>query len=181
MARITAAVLGMALAARAVAGCGGSSDPGAVSPKAYVTSVCNAVGPFERQIAASSAALTPPATSSLAQRKVLVEHFLQTIAGDAHRAAGVLRAAHHPNVRQGKRIARTFVGIFTRIEASMHTAAVEAARLPTGSPAGFERADKRLGAFVRSSITNDLGSGLQVLRNRALENAAGTAPACHAL
>ncbi len=177
---LVAAVCAVTLAA-GVAACGAASDPGAVTASVFVTSVCKAVGPFEHEIAASSATLTPAPTSSPAQRKAMVEGFLRTIAADAHAAAAALSAAHHPDVKQGRAIARTFVAIFTRIEGSMHAAATTASTLPTGSAGAFRRADTRLGNFVRSSITNDLGSGLQVLRNRALETAAVRAPACHAL
>lgn len=178
--RWAAALACLGAGAVALAGCGGST-PGTVSARAYVTSVCKAIGPFEHEIASGSAALDPSATSSAAQRKRMLEGFLTTIASDSRLAVGELKAAKRPNVANGAKIAREFVSIFARIDSAMQTAAQKSKALPTGSATAFRSADKALGAEVEQSVGGDLGSGESVLRNRALETAAASVAACHPL
>ena len=95
----------LAATALMLAGCGSSSS-GTVSATAYVTSVCKAIGPFEREIASGSAALDPSPASSAAQRKRMLEGFLTTIASDSRLAVGELKSAKQPAVENGAKLAR---------------------------------------------------------------------------
>ena len=177
----TFAVIGCAAAlAAGVGACGGSSDPGAVSARVYVTSVCRAVGPFEREIATGAAVLDPSATSTPAQRKRMLEGYLRSVSVDAQLAVGELEAAKHPNVKRGRAIATAFLALFKRIDSGMRVAARRAARLPTGSVEAFRAADAALGRGVEGSMS-DLGSSLSGLETTQLERAASRTPACQSL
>lgn len=168
----------------AVAGCGGGSGaPGGVSATAYATSVCRALGPFERQIATGSRALTPlsSSTTSPARRKAMLEHFLDAVARESGTAVAQLRAAGHPEIARGRAIATAFVSAFARLERAMEAAAAASRRLPTGSADAFRSAAASLGDSVKSSVGGGVEAGLSGLRSRALEAAAAKVAACHAL
>jgi hypothetical protein len=180
-AAIGACVCTLALAL-GIAACGGSKHPhGAVSARAYASSVCKALAPFEREIASRSSALDPAATSSLAQRRTMLEGFLSTIAKDTDKAVAQLRSAGQPEIANGRAIARQFVAAFSRLQHAMDTAARASRRLPTHSQAAFKAAATSLGESVKNSVGGGVLAGLTALRSRTLEAAAGKVAACRSL
>jgi hypothetical protein len=154
-----------------------------VSAKAYATSVCRALAPFERQIAAGSAALDPVGSSNTtaAQRKRMLERFLGQTANASDAAVAGLKAAGHPEIRNGQKIANAFVTAFTRLANAMDSAATASRKLPTNSPTAFKAAATSIGNSVRRSVGGGVEAGLAGLRSRALESAAAKVAACHAL
>jgi hypothetical protein len=166
----------------AIVACGGAKHPrGAVSASVYANSVCKALAPFEREIARSSSALDPAATSSLAQRKRILQGFLSTIAKDTATAVGLLRSAGQPEIANGRAIAGEFVAAFSRLQHAMDAAARTSRRLPTRSPSAFRAAATSLGESVKNSVGGGVLAGLTALRSRTLEAAAGKAAACRSL
>ena len=174
----SAALAGVLATAIGVVGCGGGSSK--VSATAYVRAVCNAVGPFEQQVAARSNALDPQSIKSPAQGKVALQSFLSAIAGDTATALAKLRAAGTPNVGNGTQIQGTIVAAFEQLDRAMKGAAKSADALPTASPSAFQAAATTLGTTVRSSM-NGIGSSLSELRSPALQQAAVKEPACSRL
>jgi hypothetical protein len=172
------------IVALAFAGCGGSGgSPGGVSATKYATSVCRALGPFERQIATGSRALSPlsGSTSTPAQRKAMLERFLDAAARESGTAVAQLKAAGHPEIAHGRSIATAFVVAFTRLQKAMENAAAASRRLPTGSADAFRSAAASLGNSVKSSVGGGVEAGLTGLRSRKLEAAAAKVAACHSL
>jgi hypothetical protein len=176
--RKSAALIGVLVTTAAVSGCGSGSSK--VSAAAYVRSVCNAVGPFERQVAARSNALDPQSIKSPDQGKVALKSFLSAIATDTDTALSRLRAAGTPNVAGGTKIESTIVAAFAQLDKAMKSAATSADDLPTASPSAFQAAATTLGTTVRSSM-NGIGSSLSALRSSTLEKAALKEPACSSL
>jgi hypothetical protein len=181
VARLTVLV---SIVALALVGCGGSGgSPGGVSARVYATSVCRALGPFERQIATGSRALTPlsNSTSSPASRKAMLEHFLDAVARETGATVAQLKSAGHPEIAHGRAIATAFVTAFARLQKAMETAAAASRRLPTDSADAFRTAAASLGNSVKSSVGGGVEAGLTGLRSRTLEAAAAKVAACHSL
>ena len=181
VASLAALVCVIALGIGACGGSGGS--PGSVSATAYATSVCRALAPFERQIAAGSRTLSPLSGSSTspAARKAMLEHFLDGVARESGTTVAQLKAAGHPDIAHGRAIATAFVTAFTRLQRAMEAAATSSRRLPTGSADAFRSAAGSLGNSVKSSVGGGVEAGLSGLRSRALEAAAAKVAACHSL
>ena len=176
--RRSVAALGALATAVGFAGCGSSSS--GVSAGTYVKAVCNAVGPFEKDVASRSSALNPSSIKSPAQGKTALQSFLAAVASDTDRALGQLKAAGSPDVANGPKIESAIVGAFTQLDHAMKAAAGQANTLPTTSPTAFQSAATTLGNTVRSSM-NGIGSSLTGLKSSELEKAAAKEPACSSL
>jgi hypothetical protein len=177
--RKSAAVIGALATTAGFAGCGSSSSSG-VTAGAYVKAVCNAVGPFEKDVAARSGALNPTTIKSPAQGKTALQGFLSAVSHDTDKALAQLKAAGAPDVTNGKKIETAIVGAFTQLDTAMKTAATNANSLPTTSPTAFQSAATTLGTTVRNSM-NGIGSSLSGLKSSELEKAAAKEPACKTL
>lgn len=164
----------------ALTACGGSSSSSSVTPAAYVKSICQAVGPFEKDVQARSSALDLSAIKSADQGKKALQDFLNAVVVDTNTAVDKLKSAGSPSVNNGKQISAAIVNAFTQLKTALGQAAASANNLPTGSPKAFRTAANALGTNVRSSMTN-IGAGLNGLRSPALENAAKKEAACQAL
>jgi hypothetical protein len=166
-----------------LAGCGSSSSGSSgstVSPSAYAASLCNAVGPFEKDIAARQNALDPTAIKSPAQGKTTLEGFLGAVVADTRKATDTLKAAGVPDVPHGKAVASAFVSLFQRLQTTLEGAAQQARALPTTSAGAFKRAAAQLGSSVKASMS-DLGSSISSLHSPKLEAAARKVSACRQL
>lgn len=167
-------------AALALSACGGSSSTSSVTPAAYVKSICQAVGPFEKDVQARSSALDLSKIKSAADGKKALQGFLNAVVADTDTAVNKLKSAGTPSIKNGKQISTEIVNAFTQLKTALGQAATSADKLPTGSPKAFRTAANSLGTNVRSSMTN-IGAGLNGLRSPALENAAKKETACQAL
>jgi hypothetical protein len=176
--RRTAAALCALAAVIAIAGCGSSSS--GVTPTAYVSAICKAVGPFEKDVATRESALNPSSIKSAAQGKTALIGFLQGVAGDTQHTLAQLKSAGTPNVTNGKKIQGAIVSAFTRLESSMKTGATTAQSLPTSSAKAFQTGATQLSTTIRSSLTG-VGSSLQSLRSAKLEKAATKSAACKSI
>jgi hypothetical protein len=164
--------------ATGVGGCGGSTAT--LTPTAYAKVLCQAVAPFERDIANRQSALDPTKIKNAAQGKAALEGFLGSIATDTSQAATRLGSAGYPNVTHGKQIAGAFASLFARLRTTLGKASRLAHALPTDSPAKFKTAATQLGQSVRVSMS-DLGSGLAQMKSPALEAAAKKVSDCQTL
>ena len=176
--RRSAAVLAVLGVLAGIGGCGSSSS--SVAPAAYVRAVCNAVGPFESNVAARSNALNPSAIKSPAEGKVALRSFLAAVASDTGTALQRLRSAGTPDVPGGARIESAIVGAFVQLDSAMREAAKSAESLPTTSAGAFQAAATNLGTTVRNSM-NGIGTSLSGLKSPALQKAALQEPACKKL
>ena len=159
--------------------CGGSSSSG-TSPQAYVKAICNAVGPFERDVQARSAALNLSSIKSAEQGKTALQGFLTAVASDTDQAVTKLKSAGTPTVTNGKQIQTAIVSAFSQLRSTLEQAASSAGGLPTSSPAAFKLAAQALGKSVQTSMSS-IGGSLGGLKNAELENAAKKEPACQSL
>ncbi len=175
-------MLATILGAAAIAGCGSSGGSSGVSAKTYVTAICNAVAPFEKDVVARSSALDLTTVKGPAQGKVALQSFLTAISADTDTAVTKLKGAGTPNVKNGKQIATAIVGAFTQLSTAMHTAVRESKSLSTTNATAFRSGATKLGNDVRSSMSN-IGSSLQsnTLKSSDLQKAAASASACKSL
>jgi hypothetical protein len=171
----------LALITFALAGCGGSGSS-TVTPRAYVSAVCKAVGPFETDVVNRSSALNLTTISSPKQGKVALQGFLSAISDDTKHALAKLKTAGTPDVKNGKQIATAIVNAFAQLNTTMTQAVKQASTLPTNSAPAFKGAAQSLGNTVRTSMSK-IGTNLQsgTLKSPALEQAAAKDPACKAL
>jgi hypothetical protein len=173
------ACLATVAVAASLAACGGSGSSG-VSPSAYVKSICNAIGPFEKDVATRSSALNLSNITSAAQGKQALQAFLAAIVTDTEQAVNKLKAAGTPNVNNGKKISAAIVSAFTEVKTTLTQAKTQAGNLPTTDPTAFKNAAQSLGNGIRTSMAN-IGASLTNLKSAELEAAAKKEPACNTL
>jgi predicted small secreted protein len=175
----TAILLVLAITAL-LAGCGGSSGGSGVSAGAYVKSICSAVGPFEKDVASRSSALSSLTSVSPSQGKQALQGFLSAVVSDTDKAVNKLKSAGTPNVSKGKQIANTLVKAFTELKTALQGAQKQASSLPTTSPTAFKNAAQALGTSIQSSMSA-IGSSLNNLKSPDLEKAASKEPTCKSI
>jgi hypothetical protein len=173
-----AAACAIAIAA-GLAACGGSSSSG-TTPAAYVKSICQAIGPFQKTVQQRSTALNLSNIKSPADGKKALQDFLNQVAADADKAVTQLKAAGTPSVDNGKKVSAAIVGAFTQLKAALQKAATQAGNLPTTSATAFQSAARSLGSTVQSSMSG-IGGSLSNLKSPELEAAAKKEPACTSL
>jgi hypothetical protein len=150
------------------------------TPTDYAQTICDAVGPFEKDVAARSRALDLTTIKSASDGKTALQGFLAAIAADTTKAVVQLKAAGTPNVTNGDKIAAAIVSAFSQLGKTLAAAATQAQTLPTNSPADFRTAASSLGTNVRNSM-GSIGQSLGALKSPELEAAAKAVPACQAL
>jgi hypothetical protein len=171
----------LALAAGvALAGCGSGSS--AVSPAAYVRSLCSAVYPWERAIQVNTAKLAVAlrSISTPAQGKLALRAYLTIVSASTDSMIPRLRQAGSPSVKNGKAISSTILGAFVQVGAAMHQGLALASQLPTDSQAAYSAAVQRLDSVLGSvaTISQRLRSPLN---SPELHSAAAKEPACTSL
>jgi hypothetical protein len=174
--KVFACLTALALAA-SLAACGGSSGGSGVSPAAYVKSICQAIGPFEKDVQSRSSALNLSSISSATQGKKALQDFLAAIVADTDKAVGKLKSAGAPDISNGKQVSSAIVNAFTQVKTALSQAESQAGNLPTTTPQAFKTAAQALGGGIRSSMSS-IGSSLTGLKSPALESAAKKEPAC---
>ena len=178
-ARNAIAILSAAALAISLAACGGSGSSG-VTPAAYVKSVCQAIGPFEKTVQSRSQALNQSKPQNAADGKKALQTFLNEVASDTDKAVSELKAAGVPNISNGKQVSAAIVSAFTELKSALTAAAAKAGTLPTNSPTAFQAGAQALGASVQTSI-GGIGTSLGNLKSADLEAAAKKEPACQSL
>jgi Flp pilus assembly pilin Flp len=172
--------IGGVLAVSLALGACGSSSSDKVSAGTYVKSVCQAVGPFEKDVQSRSSALNLQTIKSPQDGKKALQGFLSAVSADTDKAVSQLKAAKAPDVKNGQKISTAIVGAFTQLRSALGTADTSAQNLPTNSAAAFKTAAESLGNTVKNSM-NNIGSGLNGLTSPDLESAAKKEPACTSL
>jgi hypothetical protein len=142
-----------------------------------VKSVCNAVGPFEKDINTRTSALQTNPSKTPAQGKTELQGFLSAVASDTDKALSQLKAAGTPSVSNGTKIETAIVKAFTQLDSAMKQAATTANSLSTTSVSAFQSGATSLGTTVKNSMSG-IGSSLTGLKSPALEKAAAKEPAC---
>ena len=162
-----------------LAACGGSSSSG-VSAGSYVKSICQAIGPFEKDVQSRSSALDLSSITSAAAGKKALQDFLAAIVADTDKAVQQLKAAGSPNVTNGEKISGAIVSAFSQVKTALSQAETQAGNLPTTSPTAFKAAAQTIGTGIRTSMSN-IGNSLSNLKSADLENAAKKEAACTSL
>ena len=197
--RKTLGVLAALLFSFSIIGCGGSSShksssspasatTGATAPAAastvgadaYVSAVCTAVIPFEKDVQQRSGALDLSAGTSPAEGKRALQSFMSAAVSDAGHAVTQLQAAGAPSVANGKAVAGAILSAFTQLKTVLAKAAADTAQLPTSSPAAFKSAADAISTSVKTSV-GAIGGSLSGLKSPELEKAAKSAPSCKSL
>jgi hypothetical protein len=163
-----------------LAACGGSSSSSGVSAGSYVKSICQAIGPFEKDVQSRSSALDLSSITSAAAGKKALQGFLAAIVADTDKAVQQLKAAGSPDVTNGEKISGAIVGAFSQVKTALSQAETQAGNLPTTSPAAFKAAAQSIGTGIRTSMSS-IGNSLSNLKSADLENAAKKEQACTSL
>jgi hypothetical protein len=165
------------LAVAACAGCG-SSGSSKVSASNYVSAVCSAIAPLEKDVVTRSSALDNATAANATEAKKTLQEFLIAVEQGSSHALDKIKAAGTPDISDGKAVAGTIVQAFTELRDAMRVAVTKSHSLPTDSPASFKTAAQALGASVRGSLNKINSSGLS---NPDLEKAAANQAACRRL
>jgi hypothetical protein len=163
----------------AVAGCGGGSS--AVTPAAYVKSMCSALGTWKSEIQKAGVQLqsSGAGTAKPPVAKHDYQQFVSALLGATQRATSALRAAGSPSVTRGKEIAGGLAAAFDRAGRQLSKANSQALAIPTRNVSVFQ-----LGA---ASVTAQIKTALQAIasvtprQSVELRTAAGKEPACQVL
>jgi hypothetical protein len=157
-------------------GCGssGSSGPSATT---WVTSVCNAVVPFQHDLQTRGQALQTSTAKNVTQVKQQLQSFMTALVADANAVVSRLSVAGTPSVADGKTLSSGLVMAFTTLRNAFVKAQGQVSALPTSSAAAFQSAAQGVLATIRSSVTG-LGPSLSGLKSPALDKAAKATPAC---
>jgi hypothetical protein len=151
-----------------------------VTPQAYVTGVCTAIGNWVASVQDRSTALTSTNPTTPRQGKREFVTFMNEVVQDTNVALAALRAAGTPDVPDGTQIATAVIGAMQRAHRILVNARYEAQHVPVNSRSAFARATAHLGKSVQNSLSR-IGSGLSSLQSPALETAAAAVPACQSL
>lgn len=171
-------VAALALAAVAIAGCGGSSS---VTPAKYVHAMCSALGNWKSDVQQAGVKLqsSGASNSSRAVAKRDYQQFISTLQAATQRAATALRSAGRPSVNGGKQIADGLANAFDGASHRLAHASAQAGSISTSSASTFQ-----LGA---SSVTTQIRSALQGIasvkpsQSTELRAAAVKDPVCQVL
>jgi hypothetical protein len=151
-----------------------------VSATAYVSALCQAVAPFEKDVQAKSGALNSSAAVTATKGKQELVGYLGALSSDSNRAVTRLRAAGVPTVSGGAAFAGTILTTFSKLNAALSRSEHLAAALPTANEADFQKGASTLAVAVKDSI-GKLGAGLSTSSNKALDSAAAKLSVCHSL
>jgi hypothetical protein len=149
-----------------------------VSAASYVSAVCSAISPLERDVVTRSSALNSTTATNAVQAKRTLQGFLTAVEKDSDHALSQIQSAGTPDIANGKAVSATVVKAFTELRDAMKTASTKANSLPTDSVASFKTGAQALNASVRGSLNNIDASGLS---NPELEKAAAKQAACKSL
>ena len=155
------------------------TSPG-TAPAAYVREICDAVGPFERDVQSRSAALQGETIGDARAGRAALISFLGAVVADTEAALSRLAAAGNPAVPGGADIQSRLMGAFTALKDDLESAQSQADGLPVNNAAAFRAASVSLGSNIQSSMRG-IGSSLNGLQSPALEAAAASEPACRSL
>jgi hypothetical protein len=178
--RRTSILCGVVATSLALTACGGGGSNGKVSASSYVRSICQAIGPFQKDVQGRSSQLDLNSIKSPAQGKQVLQSFLTAVSADTDKAVAKIKSAGTPDVNNGKAISTAIGNAFTQLKGALSQAQSSANSLPTNSPQAFKTAAQALGNSVRNSMSN-IGNGLTGLRSSQLESAAKKEPSCQAL
>jgi len=167
----------MVLAVSVCAGCG-SSGSSKVSAGTYVSAVCSAISPLEKDVVSRSSALNSTTAPNATQAKKTLQGFLVAVEGDAARALSRIQSAGTPDISNGKTVAGTITKTFTELRDTLRAAVTKSKSLPTDSPSSFKTAAQALGTSVKNSLNGIDSSGLT---NPDLQKAAAGELACKSL
>ncbi len=165
------------------AGCGsgGSSSTSSsskVKASTYVSAVCSAISPLEKDVVSRSAALKKTTATSAAEAKKNLRGFLAVVEQDSDHALARIQSAGTPDISNGNAVAGKIVGTFTQLRDAMRAAVAKSASLPTNSPSSFQTAAQSLLTSVGASLSKIDSSGLN---NPDVEKAEADQPACKQL
>jgi hypothetical protein len=166
----------------AVAACGGSSSSSSgVTAAAYVKSACGTLATWKSDVTAAAAKLSTAgsAAKSLAQGKAEYVVFVTSLVTATSKAAGGLKSAGIPNVKDGKQAAQTLSQAFTQASTSLAGTIAKAKAIPTTSAAAYQAAASGVSNQFKSSL-NALASA-SPKSNDQLRAAAAKDPTCRAL
>ena len=180
MVRSLRAALAALLLLGTLAACGGSGAPATVTPTAYVSALCRAVAPFERDVATASGQLTGSTSTGLAASRARLVSYLSALAGDSATAQHRLDAAGIPAVTGGRTFASTIVSTFSRLHNAFERSVKLASGLPTTDRAQFSAGATQLATAVKESV-GQLGAGLSTRSNKVLDQTAAKLAVCHTL
>jgi hypothetical protein len=163
-----------------LAGCGGGSSSHAtastVSPSAYVTSVCSAMGSF---VDASYALPKPAPNIPPAQSKKALQAFMSGAVRNADELVASLKRAGTPNVRDGESSASTIVGAWTQVASAFRQAQSAFKLLDTSNAAAFKSGVRSAQATMNNAVSRALSNSNW--RDADLVGAAKNSAACRSL
>jgi hypothetical protein len=172
----------MLVAVAVCVGCGsnGSSHTTSskVSASTYVSALCSAISPLEKDVRSRSAALKKTTATSAVQAKKNLRGFLAVVEQDADHTLARIQSAGTPDISGGDAVAGKIVGTFTQLRDAMRAAVAKSASLPTDSPSSFQTAAQSLLTSVGAALNNIDSSGLN---NPDVEKAEADQPACKQL
>jgi hypothetical protein len=157
--------------------CGGSSK---VSPRAYVRSVCTAVGGWLSQIKGLQSQLTVKPPTTPVQGRQALQSFIAKVIIATDQTRSQVKSAGVPDISNGQQVSSALVSAFDQVKGALAQARSQANQLSISSPTAFNSSATQLGSTVQQTLSG-IGSGLSGLRAPSLEKASSQTPACQSL
>jgi hypothetical protein len=134
-----------------LAACGG----GAVSPRAYVKSVCEAVGDWQGQIQDRSTSLGQNLGTDATpeQGKGALAEFLDGVITDTQGMVDQVEEAGSPDIEDGEDQAKQLTDALTQVLEAFRAARTDVQTLPTDSPEAFQQGADEIGNTIQSAFT----------------------------
>jgi hypothetical protein len=156
--RLVASCLLPLIALAALPACGG----GAVSPEAYVRSVCQAVADWQGEIQERSTDLEQSlgADATPEQGKEALGVFLDGVITDTDRMIELVDEAGTPEIDDGEATANRLTEALRQVQEAFRDAREEVDALPTSSPEEFQEGADQLGSSIQSAFS-DAGTTLE--------------------
>jgi hypothetical protein len=144
------------IAAAALAACGG----GAVSPQAYVRSVCQAVADWQGRIQDRSGDLEQQVGTdpSPEEGKEALGQFLDGVITDTEGMVDLVEEAGSPDIEDGEAQADRLSDALTQVLEAFRSARSEVEDIPTGSPEEFQQGADEIGSTIQSAFTEAGGT-----------------------
>jgi hypothetical protein len=175
----------LAVAAFAVAGCGGgSSTPEGVPPADWAQSVCGALSDWQTSLQTKSQSLTSEVLQAKSPKaaKEQISTFLTDVIAETETMIGAVSAAGQPAVDQGGQIAEDFHNGLEQMRSAFKDAASQVQSVPTNDPQAFQQQLTEIGQELQTqgqAIGDTLGEIDQKYDAEELNQAFDENPDCN--
>jgi hypothetical protein len=161
----------------------GAADAATVAPAKWAPKFCNAIDQYQKTITGQADAMTTALAdvTNLETGRAEIVGFLGKMVTAANTAARRVKKAGSPSTPNGAKISARFVSGLESSAKVFADAKAQAKKLPTTTPAAFQKKGKQLGQDLTAAgdkLTKSFGGIDKLDKGKQLEAAVKAAPEC---